>query len=132
MGPVQNLYYALGEVIYAISKADGNIHKNEKAKLNKLFAEEFNGELLGFDSEAIISHILEKDRMDMIVAYNWAIKEIKINSHFLTKKIKDHFIHIIKRAVKEFPPSTSKELFLVDNFINTITTLQIDPVLENI
>ena len=124
MGPVQNLYYALGEVTYAISKADGAIEKKDKKKLNDILVEEFNKKSLGFDPAAIIFHILEKDRMDATIAYNWAIKEIKSNSHYVNEEMKAHFIHVLQRVTKAFPPLTTKEQFLIDSFINEVSSIK--------
>jgi len=132
MGPIQNLYYALGEVTHAISKAGGITHKKAKKKLNKVLVEEFNQETLNFDPSDIISHVLEKDSMDATTAYNWAIKEIRLNKHFMTEKIKEHFIHVLQRTIKIFPPSTSKEVFLLDNFINEILAIKEEDVVSKV
>src|ERR1035437_4488 len=128
MGHEQNLYYALGEVAYAIAKTDGIVQKKEKEKLNHILLEEFNKQPLDLDSTAIVSHIVEKDRMDSAIACNWAIKEIKLNSHFVSKKMKEHFVHVLQRVTEEFPPVTAKDQFLIDHFINEIKTMKGDSV----
>src|ERR1035437_4650909 len=117
MSPIQNIYYALGEVTYAISKSDRANSKREKEKLKNILNEEFNKQSLDFDSAAIIFHILEKDSMDATIAYHWAMKEIKLNSHYMSEKMKEHFIHVLQRVAKAFPPVTTKEQFMIDNFI---------------
>ena len=126
MSPIQNIYYALGEVIYAISKANGTSQKKEKLK--NILVEEFNKQLLDFDPSAIIFHILAKESMEATTAFNWAIKEIKLNSHYVSEKMKKQFIHILQRVSQEFPPVTTKEQLLIDSFISEIKIIKGDSV----
>jgi hypothetical protein len=37
MTPVQSLYYALGEIVYAIAKSDGKVQREENDKLHQIF-----------------------------------------------------------------------------------------------
>jgi hypothetical protein len=66
--------------------------------------------------------------MDTTIACNWAIKEMKMNSHYVSEKMKEHFIHVLQRVAETFPSATTKEQFLIDNFINEIKTIKGDSV----
>ena len=128
MGHIQNLYYVLGEVAYAIVKTDCTIQKKDKKKLTNILIQEFDKKSLDFDPAPIIFHIVEKDSMDATVACNWAIKEIKLNCHYVSEKMKEHFVHVLQRVAEAFPSVTSKEQFLIDHFISEIKTIKGDSV----
>ena len=85
MTPLQNLHLAIGELAYAIAKADGAIQKEERKKFHDIVAAELRCKDFDFDISDIIFQILEKDKYsDANTSYEWAMKEIKLNSeHFI-------------------------------------------------
>lgn len=131
MTQIEQLYYALGEVAYAIAKADGTIQKEEKERLHDILEEEFQKHKPGFDLSEIIFQILKKDGMDSKTAYEWALKEIRLNSQYVSETLKLHFIAVIKKVAAAFPPVTRAERELIDDFIYQLKSIKGDPVFSS-
>jgi uncharacterized tellurite resistance protein B-like protein len=120
MNPVQNLYYALGELAYAMAKADGSIQREEKELFHEIVTEEVGNHNIDFDYSEIIFTIMEKDKTDVETSYNWAIKEIETNKHYFLPDLRKKFISVMERVAGAFPPVTIQERVLLDRFRNDI------------
>jgi len=125
MTPQQNLHNAIGELAYAIARADGTIQKEERKKFQDIVECNDND----FDVSDIIFQLLEKDKfIDSKTAYDWAIKEIKVNSHYLSPDLKATFIRVIEKVANAFPPVTAEEQSILEQFKKDIAPLNGDPV----
>ncbi len=131
MTPIERLYYALGEVAYAIAKADGKIQKEEKDKLEMILETEFRTHKTGFDITEIIFNILQKEGMDSKTAYDWALKEMRLNSQYVSEKLKKHFVGVIKKVAAAFPPVTREEREYIDDFIYQLKSIKGDSVFSS-
>jgi hypothetical protein len=123
MTPSQNLYYALGELAYAIAKSDGAIQEEEKKILHEIVSSEINDENIDFDYSEIIFTIMSKDRTDAETSYAWAMSEIKNNRHYFNDRYKDKFIQILTRVAEAFPPVTSQESTYIERFRKDVSKL---------
>jgi uncharacterized tellurite resistance protein B-like protein len=132
MEQIQELYYALGELCYAIAKADGVIQKEEKDRLHSILETEFRGRRGGFETTEIIFQILQREGMDSKTAYDWAIREIKLNSQYVSETLKKHFISVINNVATSFPPGSIEERKLIDDFIRELNNIQGDPVFSHL
>jgi hypothetical protein len=129
MTPIERLYYALGEVAYAIAKADGNIQKEERDSLNRILEEEFKKNKTTFDLTEIIFQILRKESgTDSKTAFEWAMKEIKLNSQYVSEPLKQHFVAVIEKVAEAFPPVTHAERILLNDFLFELKKIKGDPV----
>ena len=128
MNPIENLHYAIGEIAYAIAKADGNIQKKEHEKFQAIVAAELRSKDYNFDIADIIFKLLEKDRPDSETAFNWAMEQIKLNSHYLSPELKTTFIRVADKIAKAFPPIVDSEKSLLTRFLNAIEPIHGDPV----
>jgi len=129
MTPQQNLHNAIGELAYAIARADGTIQKEERKKFQDIVAAELECNDNDFDVSDIIFQLLEKDKfIDSKTAYDWAIKEIKVNSHYLSPDLKATFIRVIEKVANAFPPVTTEEQSILEQFKKDIAPLNGDPV----
>lgn len=129
MTPQQNLHTAIGELAYAIARSDGNIQKEERKKFHDIVAAELRCKEYDFDVSEIIFQVLEKDKfIDTKTSYNWAMKEIKTNSHYLSPKLKEAFIKTIEKIAKAYPPITKEEIDLIEQFKKDIAPINGDPV----
>lgn len=126
MHSAENLYYALGEMLYAIAAADGKIQREEKEMLKNLVAGELGSHAGEYTS--IIFQILERDRLSLSTAAEWSERELKMNSHYLSPAMKTSFKSAIRKVAASFPPVTEKEQKLVDDFSRMIDALEGDPV----
>ncbi len=129
MTPQQNLHTAIGELAYAIARADGSIQKEERKKFHDIVAAELRCKDYDFDVSDIIFQVLEKDKfIDSKTAYDWAMKEIRTNSHYLSPELKKTFIRVIEKVAKSYPPSTKEETGLIERFKQEIAPINGDPV----
>lgn len=130
MTATENIYLAVGEVAYAIAKADGKIQREEKERLKEILKEEFGKELADTNHASIIFHVLQKENLTSRMAYDAAIHELNINSHYLSKEMKEHIVHIIEKVATAFPPKTPEENTMIQRFIIDVGAIKIDPVLS--
>ena len=128
MTPLENIHYALGELAYSIARSDGKIQREEAAKFLKITSKELADKNYEFDVAQIIFDIMTKDRRDTQTTYNWAIRQIKLNSHYLSPKLKEKFTNVIEEVAKAFPPVTNEEKQVIENFKADIAHLNGDPV----
>lgn len=128
MTSTQNLHYAIGELAYAVAFADGKIQQEEREKFESIIAAELKGKNYDFDVSDIIFKILEKEKQDVETVYQWALAEIKTNSHYLSPALKQTFIIVLEKIAKAFPPITGEESKLIERFKNDIESIVGDPV----
>jgi hypothetical protein len=131
MTPLQNLYYAIGELAYAVAIADGLVQKEERARFHKMMTEELKNGNQGFDISEIIFQIMDKNKATLPDTYHWALKTVQQNSHYLSPKIKSSFIKVMERVAAAYPPVTIEELSLIESFKKDIEPLKGDPVYYN-
>ena len=128
MTPLENLHYAIGELAYAVASADGKVQPEERKRFHDIIAAELRYRHYDFDVSDIIFQIMDKDKMDSETTYKWAIDQIKLNSHYLSPKLKETFIKVIEKVAKAYPPVTRSEQSIIDRFKNDIAELKGDPV----
>ena len=128
MSPLENLYYAIGELAYAIARADGEVQKAERQKFANIVAAELRCDNAGFEIAEIIFKVLDKDQGPSELAYDWAIKQIRLNSHYLSPELKSTALAVMEKVAKAFPPVTREENKLIARFRKDIEPLVGDPV----
>ena len=129
MRPIQNLHSAIGELAYAIARADGTIQKEERQKFHDIVAAELRCKDYDFDISDIIFQILDKDKyIDSQTSYDWAMKEIRLNSHYLSPQLKETFVKVLVKVAKAYAPITYEEMGLLERFKKDIAPLKGDPV----
>lgn len=128
MNAIENLHYAIGTLAYAVAKADGKIQKEEEKKFQAIVSDELDSKNHSFDVSDIIFKILEKDKFDTETTYNWAMREIKTNSHYLSPELKEKFICVMEKVAKAYPPVTSEENTILERFKKDIEPIHGDPV----
>lgn len=132
MTPLQNLHYAIGELAYAVARADGTIQKEERKKFHDIVAAELRCKDYDFDVSSIIFDVLDRDNItDSQTSYNWAMNQIKLNSHYLSPELKETFIKVIVKIAEAYRPITPEEVSLIERFKEEIAPLKGDPVYYN-
>jgi uncharacterized tellurite resistance protein B-like protein len=116
MEAMGNLFYALGQLSYAIANADGKIQREEKDNFHKILKEQFDAISPEMDTAEIIFELLRRDAIDTQTAYNWAINQIKLYSHYLDDNLKKGFITTIKKVAEVYPPVEPQEKALIEQF----------------
>jgi uncharacterized tellurite resistance protein B-like protein len=128
MTPVQNLYYAIGELAYAVAKADGAVQKEERQRFHDIVAQGLAREQYGFDISGIIFQVMDKDKASLPDSYHWAISEVRRNSHYLSPEMKRCFLIVMEKVAAAYPPVTIEETDLMKQFRKDIEPLEGDPV----
>lgn len=128
MNPVENLHYAIGQLAFAVAFTDGKIQKEEREKFQEIVAEELSHKDHGFDVSDIVFQIMGKDKMDSNTTYDWAMKEIKANSHYLSPELKQKFIKVMEKVASAYPPITTDESSIITRFKKDIEPIHGDPV----
>jgi uncharacterized tellurite resistance protein B-like protein len=128
MTPTENLHYAIGELAYAIASADGKVQQEEKKRFHDIIVELFRGNEYDMDVSEIIFKIMEKEKTPTKDAYNWAVKQIKLNSHYLSPDLKETFIKVVQKVAEAYPPVTREEKELIERFHHDIHDLKGDPI----
>lgn len=116
MTPLQNLYYALGELAYAVANADGVVQKAERQKFHDMVAEQLDGDNCGFDLSLMIFQILDKSKLSTAEAYEKAFIQLQSNSHCLNAELKSTFIQVLENIAAAYPPVTMEENNLIEKF----------------
>jgi uncharacterized tellurite resistance protein B-like protein len=130
MTPLENLHYAIGELAYAMARADGIVQQEERDKFHNLIAAELRCKEYNFEVSDIIFRLMDKDRnkQDFKTTYNWAMKEIRTNGHYLSPSLKETFIKLIEKIAAAYPPVTTEEKSMIDQFKADIKPIQGDPI----
>ncbi|TAL63288.1 MAG: hypothetical protein EPN85_00530 [Bacteroidetes bacterium] len=128
MTPVESLHYAIGELAYAVARADGSVQKEERKKFHDIVEAELRCKDYAFDVSDIIFQMMDKDKADALTTYKWAMDQIKLNSHYLSPKLKETFLRVMDKVAKAFPPVTPSEKTLIDKFKRDIAPINGDPV----
>lgn len=132
MIPLENLYYAIGELAYAVARADGKVHEAERRRFHDIVVSELGNKDSKIDVSEIIFKLMDKrNGTDSDTTYNWAMNEITINSHYLSPELKNKFIKVMERIAEAYPPVTSAEERLINRFKTDIQPLKGDPVYYN-
>lgn len=126
--PVQNLHYAIGELAYAVARADGRVQAEERKKFQAIVEAELRCKDYDFDLSDIIFKIMDKDQHDSETVYNWAMHEIRTNSHYLSPEMKKTFICVMEKIAKAYPPVTDKDRNIIDRFKEEMEQIHGDPV----
>lgn len=128
MTPTENLHCAIGELAYAIACADGQVQKEEREKFHNIVMAELRCKDYSFNVSDIIFQVMDKDKTSTKDAYNWAIKELHTNSHYLSPKLKTTFIAVMEKVAKAYKPVTIDEELLIEKFKKEIEPLHGDPI----
>lgn len=123
MDSQQRLFYALGEMAYAIACADGKLQEPERKVFEKILKNHLDWHVGDFDYAGVIFKILQKDKNDIPTVYKWAMKEMEMNKHHLTIQMINSFIDILKEVAAAFPPVTPEEKQWIDRFVTDIRNI---------
>ncbi len=128
MTPIQNLHYAIGQLAYAVAFSDGSVQREEREKFQAIIAQALENKEYSFSLTDIIFQIMEKDKLDAATTYEWAMKEIRTNSHYLSPEMKGRFVQLLKKIAEAYPPISGEEKALIEKFEKEIAQIHGDPV----
>jgi hypothetical protein len=115
MNSTQQLYYALGEMAYAVATADGKLQDAEKRKFWSIVVSH-KAWVGDFDFAEVIFQLLQKDKASTEDTYTNAIKTLEQNKHHLSAQMINSFKEILTSIAEAFPPVTPDEKQLLLRF----------------
>jgi uncharacterized tellurite resistance protein B-like protein len=124
MTPLQSLYFALGEIAYAIAKSDGKIQKEELVKLHSILEEELGKYPNETSTTEIIFELLKRENHSPSEMFKRGINEIKRNASFFNNDLRHHFINVIQKVAEAFPPVTPEEMKYLNKFNKTVSNIK--------
>jgi uncharacterized tellurite resistance protein B-like protein len=128
MTPLESLYYAIGELAYAVACADGKVQEQEKEKVHQIVENALKHNEHNFDISEIVFQLMDRDKAESRTSYNWAIKQIKLNSHYLSPQMKETIISVMEQVAEAYPPVTSQEHELIEDCKKELEALYGDPI----
>ena len=131
MNPVENLHYAIGQLAYAVAFSDGKVQREERERFQSIVVSELKGKDYGFNVSDIVFQILDKDKVDSNTIYDWAMKEIRTNSHYLSPELKEKFLIVMEKVAEAYPPVSNDENSIISRFVRDIAGINGDPVYYN-
>ncbi len=123
MHGLENIYYAMGEMAYAIAKADGAVQTEERKKIHEIVLDEIAHNNIDFDYTEAIFQILEKDDPDAETSYKWAMHEFDENKLHLTPELVNQFIIIADKIADAFDLDSVREEMMVARFKKDLRAL---------
>jgi uncharacterized tellurite resistance protein B-like protein len=128
MNSIENLHYAMGELAYAVARADGTLQQEERRKFHDIVTGELQNKKYSFNISDIIFHLMDKDKYDTKTTYDWAMRQIRLNSHYLSPELKEKFIDVMEKVAEAFPPVSVEEKDIIERFKEEIEPIKGDPV----
>lgn len=121
--PLEDLYYALGQLAYAVARADGNIQNEEKMALQAVLVQEAREYGIEFANSSIIFELLQRDDTGVEKSYEWAMNEIRRNRQYFIPALQEKFIKILERVARAYPPVVEEEKRILERFKRDIRNL---------
>ncbi|MCE3227766.1 MAG: hypothetical protein K0S32_2317 [Bacteroidetes bacterium] len=128
MTSLESLYYAIGEMAYAIAKVDGKVQREEREQFHEILEEELGDKNPMLDISDIVFQLFDRDKLDSKTAYEFALHQVKLNSHYVSPEIKDKFIRVMERVAEAHDDISSEEQDMIDDFKKELESIKGDPV----
>ena len=112
----ENLYYALGELAYAVAISDGKVQEQERQKIHDIVVEGTASHNRDIQVSEIIFHVLQKEQLDWEKTYSWAMDEIRKYKSLLTAEMKDDFVTILFKVADACNSVSIEEQKVIEQF----------------
>jgi len=112
----QRLYFALGNVAYAVAMADGKLEAQEKKKVHDIVVKETAHCAVDFDISEIIFHVLQQHHNSADSAYDWGLKAFEMSKSWLTEDLKVDFFGVLEKIARAIDGINESEQKMLDRF----------------
>lgn len=119
----EGLFYGLGLIAYAVAKADGVVQMSEKHELHELITKWSEDVEVDFDVTEIVFSIVNKQNQSSEQGYELGMKHLENGKEYLTARLKELFIYLIKDVSRAFNHPSEQENVLVTRFAKDIAAL---------
>lgn len=115
MNATQKIYYALGQLAYLVALADGKVQESEIRALHKLVINEIKKHNTNFEYSDIIFNVLNEEKLNPDLIYEFAINELKEASEFITESIKNEILSVLTNIASSYDNVSDEELKVIRN-----------------
>lgn len=126
MKPVEKLYFALGEIAYAMVWSNNRIRYEEIARFMETVTTDLNPDTRELDLLGTMFRSITGDKKDAATAYMEAIAEIRENADYLYPELRESFVRVLERVESAYAPFTmvyDKKSY-VDRFKEDVSTIK--------
>lgn len=124
MDASQYLFYGLGQIAYSIAIADGQVQKEERARLYEMVKEGFREMGGNMSYTEIIFAIEDKDRInDGVFLYEQGMRNLEMGKHKFTPELKEGFLALLEEIADAFDDTEASEANLLTRFKKDVETL---------
>jgi hypothetical protein len=71
---------------------------------------------------------LDKEGLETNIAYEWAMREMRLNSHYLSPALKKTFLSVMEKVAQTFHTVTEVGPNIVDRFRKDLKSIHGDPI----
>lgn len=102
MEAMEKIYYALGQLCYLVAASDGKVHQSEINKLHEIVVDEIKNHNSKFEYSDIIFNVLKEESLKLDLIYDFAFKELKESSNYLTPEVKKEINSVLNKIAESF------------------------------
>jgi tellurite resistance protein len=117
--PQEDLYIGLGNLAYAVAKADGELSKEEEEALTEILEEQDHGDIALFAFK--IKHHMNSLPEE---AYRFALRRLRANEQEFSEDQKEQFIYVLDKVAHASKGVNSKEQRLLERLRKDLKSLQ--------
>lgn len=121
----QRIYYAIGELAYAMAKADGVVRAVEREAMHQLVAEKLAQRNYNYDYSEIIFHLLSQQANDAETIYQRALNDLRQASNFLDEPLERELFEILLEIAKADSPVNASEQAMLERLREDLKALAI-------
>ena len=119
----QHLCYALGELAYAVAKADGVVVKKERQKLHDIISKELSPVDFNYEIAKIIFEMVDKQNKSAESVYKEAVETIQAYSGSFDPQLRLVFLRTLEKIERADPPISNVRKELLQKFREEISRL---------
>lgn len=118
-----HLFYGFGYVAYALALADGAVQYQEHNAIHSAIEKAMKEFTYEFTLADIAFQVLEEEHFDVKTAYRIGLKNMHLGNDHLTDEYRSKFVKVLEEIAESYPPVTTDEQHLVDQFKEDIKTV---------
>jgi len=117
--PQEDLYIGLGNLAYAVAKADGELHKEEEEALTEILEKQDHGDIALFAFK-VKQHMNSQPEE----AYHFALRRLSANEQEFTEDRQKQFIYVLDQVANASKGTDTKEQRLLERLREDLKNLQ--------
>ena len=127
MRPVENLHYVVSQLAYSLAYTELKSKIGERIKFHNLLASELRGKDYNFDMSDVILLIMDQDQKSIKDCFDCTMNQIRLNSHYLSPRLKKDFIRVIGHVANAYPVISMEEQDILKKFNSEISIIEGNP-----